>query len=199
MNRSDAAKVREMTKRILRTFDAATPNDALEGASWYERANELALALSAGTDLNEDQCAGVIAALSPRCTWSANARGAVKIIAAATRHHAFPVTAGTLDNRRKAWKIATGHFAPDEVLAGPKVRSFWANICGDTSQVTVDVWAARVAEGKHFKDRAPEGRRYTLIAEAFSRAADLRGVAPRDMQATCWTAYRRQHGKLYDL
>lgn len=186
-----------MTKRILRTFDAATPNDAIEGASWYERAHELAVALSAGTNLSPEQCAGVIAALSPRCTWSANARGAVKIVAAAAAAERQPVTAGTLDNRRKAWAIACGG-DPLEVLRGPKVRAFWANIVGDTDAVTVDVWAARVAEGTD-NPHAPKGKRYELIAEAYRRAADLRGISPRDMQATAWTAFRRLYGKQYDL
>lgn len=192
--RSDAALVREMTRRILRSFNAASAADALEGADWYASAADVSAALAAGSGLTFEQCAGVIAALSPRCKWNENLRAAGLIVAAASGGVAAPIVCGTLGNRAKAWAIANGG-DPAAILGGPKVRAFYANICGDTSAVCVDVWAARAAEGRS-DDRAADGRRYKRIARAYERAADIAGVTPRDMQATVWVAIRRQaHGK----
>jgi hypothetical protein len=196
LSRSDAARIREMRRRILSTFDRATAADALEGAAWYSRAMELASALAAGSPLEPIQCAGVIAALSPRCAWGQNVAGAAAMVSAASAGAAEPIVAGTGDNRDKAWRIATGA-DPADVLGGPKVRRFFRNITGDSDVVTVDVWAARIAEGRE-NPNAPKGRRYDLIERAYIGAAELRGVTPREMQATTWVAHRRLHGEERD-
>lgn len=178
-----------MTRRILRTYDRASAADLAAGLDWYDRAEREATALAAGTNLNPVQCAGVIAALSPRCQWGPNLAGAVSMVEAATRGETRePIVAGTTANRAKAWRIARGE-DPADVLRGPKVRAFFANITGDHDAVTVDVWAARAAEGTR-NDRAPEGKRYANIATAYRRAAAARGISPRAMQAAVWTHIR---------
>lgn len=199
MTRRDAALRRGMVRRLLRAWDQATAEDLAAGLSWFARSADLAESLSAGTNLTPAQCSGIIAALSPRCGWSANVRGAVAMVAAATSGASEPVVAGTRANRRKGWAIATGA-DPSAVLSGPKVSAFWANLCGDLDAVTVDVWAARAAEGPRFKDRAPDGSRYARIADAYRAAAAVVGIAPRDLQAAVWTSYRRRFAaSLFDL
>lgn len=179
-----------MVGRILAYYDAASAADLAAGLDWYARAEREACALAAGTPLSPYQCAGVIAALSPRVTWATNLAAAAAMVSAAARDLPEPVVAGLSANRTKAWRIAHGE-DPDTVLGGPKVRAFHANITGDHDAVTVDVWAARAAEG-HRDERAPTGRRYAAIADAYREAAARRGVAPRTMQATVWT-YVRGH------
>lgn len=178
----------QLTRRILRAWRASSADELAAGIAWYDRAQDTARALSAGTSLSERQTAAVIAALSPRCAWSANVRGAASMVDAASRGQGEPVVAGTLTNRRKAWAIAQGA-DPDAVLSGPKVRSFFANITGDACAVTVDVWAARAAEGRD-DPNAPKGSRYQRIADAYRRAAEIAGVTPREVQAAVWCHVR---------
>jgi hypothetical protein len=131
----------------------------------------------------------VIAALSPRVQWSTNLSAAAAIIGAAQRKESEPIVAGLPDNRAKAWRIANGE-DPSLVLSGPKVTAFFANITGDHNAVTVDVWAARAAEGESNKN-APTGKRYERIADAYREAAAAaRNVSPRTMQAAVWTHIR---------
>lgn len=179
-------------------LELATPADVATGLSWYANAHAIAqqLADESGGRLSARQCAGVIAALSPRCQWATNVAGARAMVRAAVDGAPEPTVAGTLGNRAKGWAIAHGA-DPDAVLGGPKVRAFFANICGDAEAVTVDVWAARAAEGRA-NPQAPVRRRYALCAESYRRAARRRGMHPRDAQAAVWTIYRRTHGYAYD-
>ncbi len=188
MTAAEIEDIDVMTVRLLAVFDACTAAELAAGLDWYARAEREATALAAGTDLSVAQCAGIIAALSPRVTWSVNLAGAAAMVDAANAGRLEPIVAGMTANRAKAWRIALGE-DPDAVLGGPKVRAFWANITGDYDAVTVDVWAARAAEG-YSDPRAPKGARYSAIAEAYRRAAVARGIAPRSMQAAVWTHIR---------
>ncbi len=199
MTRREAALQAHAVRRIVRAWGAATADDLAAGMSWYQRASDLADALAAGTPFSKEQCAGVIAALSPRCQWSANVRGAQRMVAAATAREPEPVVAGLRSNRSKAWRILAENADPADVLSGPKVRAFYANICGDTDRVTVDVWAAHAAEGRADKN-APKGGRYVRLERAYQLAADLLGVTPRECQAAVWTYFRRTHARaIFDL
>jgi hypothetical protein len=179
--------------RILNAFDNASASDMAEGERWYETARITAQALAAGTSLSLAHAAGVIAALSPRVRWETNVAAAATMIAAAgIGAYKMPSVAGYNSNCEKAWKIANGD-DPWIVLGGPKVRSFFANILGDEQAVTIDVWAARAAEGVSNKN-APSGRRYTDLADAYRMAARARDVSPMVMQATVWVYIRRTFG-----
>lgn len=198
LTRSEAMKLRHAVARVDDWLELATADDLALGLAWYDNAGAIAESLARESDyrLSQRHCAGVIAALSPRCQWGANVAGARAIVRAAINGHPEPVVAGTKGNRRKAWRIANGA-DPDAVLSGPKVRAFWANICGDVEVVTVDVWAARAAEGRD-NAQAPVRRRYAICAEAYRRAARRRGMTPRDAQAAVWTVFRRTHGYAYN-
>lgn len=178
-----------MTKRVLRHWRATSAAELAEGMSWYDRAADSAEALAAGAPITREQAAAVIAALSPRCQWAQNVKAAARMVDAASAGEPEPTVAGTYGNRRKAWRILQAPGDPLEVLGGPKVRAFYANITGDPYEVTVDVWAARAAEGKS-DPRAPEGKRYQRIANAYRAAAEIEGVTPREMQAAVWVRVR---------
>lgn len=184
---------------ILAHYDAAAlptltlwgdvPNAAAQGLAWYDTAAATAAALSAGSTLTERQCAGIIAALSPRVTWRANVRAAAVIVAAAAEPGArMPRVAGVGANVAKAWRIAMGQ-NPLAVLGGDKVRSFYRNITGDVSAVTVDVWARYAATGER-SARTITGPEYQHLAACYRAAAAMRNVAPRDMQAAVWCHVR---------
>jgi hypothetical protein len=198
LTRSEAMRLRHSVARVDGWLDAATAQDLADGLAWYDRARREAERMSRTYGLPTRHCAGVIAALSPRCQWASNVRSAERMIAAAIAGELEPVANGTMSNRDKAWRIANGA-DPDEVLSGPKVRAFYANIMGDTEAITIDVWAARAAEGRDYKN-APKQRRYDLLAESFRRVGRKRGMHPRDVQAAVWTVYRRTNARaVYDL
>ena len=183
-----------MVRRIRAQYALCTVQDLADGIAWYDRAAIAALGM-AGFDML--RAAGVIAALSPRCAWTTNLSWARAMLAAAIDGSSCPAV-HTTTMRGQAWKIANGHHALS-VLGGPKVRSFFANITGDHNAVTVDVWAARVAEGwkspqpdavsrvaknrrktgtgsiattgKYKSDPSPTGKRYAMIANAYRAAA----------------------------
>src|SRR6187402_220908 len=196
MNRSDAAKLPHMKRRILATFANATAADLADGIAWYDRAYRAAQGILPS---DPDRAAGVIAALSPRCQWKTNVAWAAALIEAAESAATEPPPVHTTAMRKVAWKIAQG-VDPLDALNGPKTRRFYLNIVGDLTAVTVDVWAARIAEGDWrphptkggewaASDKpAPSGRRYDLIERAYREAADMLGMAPRDVQAATWVA-----------
>jgi len=72
------------------------------------------------------------------------------------------------------------------------VRAFYAAIMGDENAVTVDVWAARAAEGER-NDVAPKGARIVAIIDAYRTAAAILGVSPRECQAAVWVYTRRTY------
>lgn len=196
LTRSEAMRLRHSVARVDGWLSVATAQDLANGLAWYGRALAVAESMAAETGLSVRHCAGIIAALSPRCQWATNVSAAWKMARAAVAGELQPTTAGTLSNRAKAWRIACGE-DPELVLSGPKVRAFYANIMGDQDAVTVDVWAARAAEGRDWP-HAPVKRRYRLLAETYRRAGERRGMHPRDAQAAVWTVYRRLHGYQYD-
>lgn len=198
-NRSRAQKRAAMRRRLIALWDEIRAADLASGISWYDRAQNAAQSLAEGTSLDARQCAGIIAALSPRQRWSVNVAQAARVVEAATNGDRCPAVS-TTNNRGKAWAIANGA-DPDSELSGPKVRAFFANITGDHSQVTIDAWAIRAAEGEwrdwqtnstngERKVSAPVGHRYTDAADAYRQAAQIVGISPRDFQAAVWIHVR---------
>lgn len=176
-----------MVRRITRAYRASTPAHRAAGLGWYAEAWRVAGEI---WPERPDLAAGVIAALSPRCQWSTNVVWARAVVEAARRGDATPPAVHTTVMRAQAWRIANGE-APLSVLAGPKVRAFWANITGDVDAVTVDIWAVRAAMGA---DAPKDGRvtpaQYRVTADAYRRAARILGVTPRECQAAVWVHTR---------
>ena len=175
-----------MVRNITRAYRNATPADAAAGLGWYAEAYRVAADI---WPERPDLAAGVIAALSPRCQWSTNVVWARAMVNAARSGAATPPAVHTTAMRGQAWRIANGE-APLSVLNGPKVRSFWANIMGDTDAVTCDVWAVFVALGRKDETMVRTQARYDLVASAYRRAAAIVGVSPRECQAAVWVAAR---------
>jgi len=170
-----------VVRRILRTFDAATASDVESGATWYDEAGDLARTLADRHNLSVEEVAGVIAALSPRTTWSRNVAGTLALLEhGGDEARRFGCIGANVD---RAEGVLNGI-----ALRGPKTRAFAANIAGDREAVTVDVWAARVAD----LDEELLGRKgaYDAVAHAYRLAARRRGVDPATIQATTWIVAR---------
>lgn len=170
-----------IVRRILRTFDRATSADVEAGARWYDEAGELAASLAGRHHLQVDEVAGVIAALSPRTSWSRNVAGTVALLEDGDdAARAMGCIGANVD---RAVAVLDG--VP---LNGPKTRAFAANIAGDREAVTVDVWAMRVADlDENLLSRKGA---YDAVADAYRAAARRRGVDPATMQATTWVVAR---------
>jgi hypothetical protein len=181
LNRAGVSSVDTLTRRILRTFDAATPSDMESGATWYDEAGQLArdLADEAGS---VEHAATVIAHLSPRSTWTRNVAAAIALI----RRTDLPPGVMSAPLGRATRSLDSSD--PLATLGGKKTHAFALNILGDTESVTVDVWAARVA-GITEQQLTLTGV-YDLVAHAYRLAARRRGVTPATMQATTWIVAR---------
>ena len=180
---------RTLVNRVLRTFNEATDADLEAGAKWYSEAQNLARDLAsmgegAHYDVTVEQAAAVIAHLSPRTSWTRNVLAATTLVA--TGNAISGLIGRNFDNALDV--LETGYSDPVETFGGPKTRSFYLNILGDTDEVTVDVWAARVVG----VDEATLARKgvYEVIQEAYRAAALKVGVAPATMQATTWIIQR---------
>lgn len=175
---------RTVVARILRTFDRATSADVEAGARWYVEAGELATELAGRSAYSREECAAVIAHLSPRTTWTRNVTGAVELITHGER--ATGILTANFD--RASNMLESGYDDPLDSLNGPKTRAFYANILGDHEAVTVDVWAAQIAGVTESElDRAGV---YDAVAHCYRLAARRRGVDPDTMQATTWIVAR---------
>jgi hypothetical protein len=182
---------------ILRMYLSATEEQRLAGETWYETARNEAKRLAKLYDVSYRCAAGVIAVLSPRQRWEQNKLDAQNILRAATSGSRIkPTVAAYGKNRDKAWRIAKGE-SPAKVLGGPKVNAFYRNICGDYNGVTVDVWAARVAE-PYNHSFAGRQKDYDVIADAYASVALDLGTWPAFVQAICWVTIRKGDGNEAD-
>lgn len=181
-----SSRTAPLTTRILRLFDAAPDTARNEGEFWYQTAREECEALATRHGLVVDQSVGIVAALSPNMRWERNVAAAEDLLQGAL-NVTYPA------NVEKAHRILAGE-APDDVLGGLKVRSFYANILsgGFDQNVTVDGHAANIARGirQPIRDARVTHREYGIIARAYQNAAARRGVTPPAMQATTWVAWR---------
>lgn len=176
-----------MVARLTALYQNADDIVMDHGRDWYNAAARDVGDMAADFGVSFEVAAGVVAALSPQTRWRENLAGA-RIVLRACQDRRAPVgVRGYGANIAKAKRIALGEPAR-KVLGGPKVRAFWANICGDVCAVTVDVWAQRAATGRELSP--PSGARYERIAEAYRAAAEMVGEHPRDFQAIIWLATR---------
>lgn len=180
-----SAKPQNIADRLTRLYAQTTPSTRRAGAAWYWRASDTIAAMASESGLPTDVVADVVAVLSPQCPWARNVAGARLALALhAAGADWTDAKAATVygANVRKAWRILDGDRS---ALRGPKVEAFGANLRGDLSYVTVDVWATRAAIGRDLpgKDRA-------AIIAGYRIAARRAGVSPAEFQAIIWCHVR---------
>ena len=179
-----------MAARIDAVLAQATDSEVIDGHAWYGAAASIARIVADGHGIDQSSGAGIIAALSPQCSWDEN-------IVRALAHCDGDMVGATADSLRKADAIASGG-RPVDVLGGRKVRSFWRNIDGRDQYVTVDRHAVAIVFGRALSDREikilEKLGAYTIIAAAYRAAARRHGIAPSTLQAITWLAWRRLKG-----
>lgn len=193
--RAYAGRLPHYVNRITEAWENTTAEDRAKGAEWFDRAQ----AAAAGLHYNSLIGAGVIAALSPRCPWATNLEWAKKVCDRALSRSRIPPSVSTYVNRQKAWYIARLMGPTPETIQsilkpnkryGYKIERFFRNIIGDSQAVTIDTWAARVAEGGVFQQDHINGIRYESIERAYQITAERLGRTPRELQAAIWISVR---------
>jgi hypothetical protein len=192
--------VPQFTKNILACFELATRAEITDGKTWYPRAIETLETIRQTAcgpvsvwDKPGRAVPAICAVLSPRNSWQTNVEGTRKIVRAASQGNRVPpIVAGIRRNVAKAWHIAeTGDTS---LVSGPKVCSFFANLCGDLERVTIDFWAARACGITDEKLMSHLDRmRYVSIETAYRNAARTLNLLPAQLQAICWIV-ERGHG-----
>lgn len=180
-----------LVRRILKTFDAATPADVEAGSRWYSEAGKVAANLAwlgretqDRDDFTVEHAAAIIAHHSPRTAWDLNVMHATTFVLTGGC-----AAAGTMSANVERAMLAWLSSDPIGTLNGPKTRRFALNILGDVESVTVDVWACRVAGIDADKHLSRKGA-YDAVEHAYRLAARRRGVDPSTMQAVTWIVAR---------
>lgn len=178
-----AAEHRHMRDRLLSIYAAASAETLEVGRLWYPGAEDVIAELSREFSLGRPHVAAIVAVLSPRQRWRKNIEGARAVLAGEPRR-----ASGFDTSRAKAVALA-GRAPIEQIVGGDKVISFWANLIGSSTAVTIDVWAQRAALGRYHPHQ-PKDARYGRLVTAYRAAAELVGETPREFQAIIWNAIR---------
>lgn len=193
---------RKVESGIVSTYLAATPEDIDAGLHWYQLAHNEAELLSIRYGVTIEAAAGVIAAISPGSAWGRNVIDAGRFIAAFVTQSELPnVGVYGSDGRKKAERILAGE-SPLDVLGGPKVRAFYADILNplDTEAVTVDRHAKGLAYGYASKRKgfASDDKLSSVksweneyLAWHYRVIARRYDLIPSQLQAITWVAWKR--------
>lgn len=174
-----------VTDRILSVWKQATPTNIEDGAQWYLLRQQEVYEYAETYAVTPEYVATLIAHLSPRTPWDRNIKGARSVL------RGQPIAGLIPANLARA--VAAGHTTdPLSTLKGKKTRSFALNMLGDLYEVTIDVWAARVALGacSDLENRLKRVGVYEALAYCYRDAAQRVGVTPPTMQATTWIVAR---------
>lgn len=187
-------------ERIAQEAFDANPTQAEKDCRWYENARAWCNLLDADHDLPQGTSAGYVAALSPLNTWESqlaytppSIAACIALIKSGRRAHEGIRGPGFFSNRDKAARILAGE-TPLDVLGGDKVRSFFRNLTGDFSAVTIDRHAVAIAgyTGKGLSAAGvPTPRLYERLATAYQFAGERFELTGAEIQALTWSHWRR--------
>lgn len=193
---SEVPDLQTMVENVLHTYDMATKQDVVDGANWYPLAFEHCELVASLTGYSAMQVAAVMALTSAATGWNLNQSMPARIIKYVESNGYDAARPTFLSINKYGWAKVI-RVLRDNDLSAPdsfKVAAFFAAIAGDQSSVTIDRHAIRIAAGGGMaEDTTIRGKR--LMVEAYTQAADLRGVAPSAMQAITWVTHRRMNGK----
>jgi hypothetical protein len=193
---------------IKSVLDQATYDEVLVGKQWYSSAHEYAKALAKSGCISVTKAACILAALSPRVSWTNNKRDAMHIVRSlAMMQKINPNQLFAYDaNVNKAIAIFWCPSDDESTLFslvgnGNKTRSFANCILNPRNKrdVCVDTHATSVAAGKRVTANEAgklvfsKHKGYSQVAAAYIEAGTSRGYTGLEAQAIAWVAYRRLH------
>tara|TARA_R100001369_G_scaffold89383_1_gene126968 strand:- start:28 stop:618 length:591 start_codon:yes stop_codon:yes gene_type:complete len=191
------------TKNIIAIYKLANPNEIKHGLTWYVNANTDCMRIANTLELPLHIVIGVVSALSPNNKWERNIVNAQDLCTAFINGHDMDsIKVSTYHKmKQKAWHILETMPSYEEtitILNGKKIVSFYRNISGDETDITIDGHARNI----YYNDRqgltTPNTNirklEYLDIQKAYLRASKKLGVKAYELQAITWVAWRRIHG-----
>lgn len=192
-NTKNTPSLAQMVENIAQVYEVSAQREDYQAlVSWYDNARAFCAQLAAEHNLTVNQVAAVVAVVSPQLSWEKNKLTARRIIenffngAPMTGVIAYPA------NIAKALRILQGE-APESVVSGPKVTSFYNNILGNASSVTVDRHALHIAlyglagESEKSGSITPTNKLYAVVADAYKIVADAVNLQPAQVQSVTWS------------
>lgn len=137
----------------------------------------------------------LLAATSPRKQVLANFKLADAILKSYNNRKNDPAAFGDILGRQMpAHLVNVIRALRGETLSGNKVKAFCANLLGDLSVVTIDMWIA-IAYG--IDQKTLSDKEYARLSYKMKREAEVIGLKAAEYQALIWTSIRRESGKSY--
>ena len=145
---------------------------------------------------------GVVAALSPNNKWDRNLQNAFDLCQAFIEGQDLDsIKVSTYHTmKRKAWYILETMPTYDEtvtILNGKKIVSFFRNIMGDETDITIDGHARNIyyndRQGLTTPNTNIKKLEYVDIQKAYKRASKKLGLKAYELQAITWVAWKRIH------
>jgi len=187
--------------RLRAIYSATLPNTRIRGERWYYVAHDDLGIIANDYDVEPWRVAAVTAVLSPNVRWETNLDDAATVI-----EYAKFVQSGGMseldafreckvstynNNKYKAFQIMLNTSADvvEDFVKGPKVHSFYHNLNGNLSFVTIDshiynAWMGYRATGSKLPGIPARSRR--IIVNDISTLAYREGIEPAQMQAILW-------------
>jgi len=191
------------TKNIIAIYKLANPSEIKHGLTWYVNATKDCKEIAIKYDLPIHIVIGVVSALSPNNKWERNIVNADDLCKAFIDGQDMDsIKVSTYHKmKQKAWSILEQMPSYDEtitILNGKKIVSFFKNISGDESDITIDGHARNI----YYNDRqgltTPNTNirklEYLDIQKAYLRASKKLGIKAYELQAITWVVWRRIHG-----
>ena len=191
------------TKNIIAIYKLANASEIKHGLTWYVNANTDCMRIANTLELPLHIVIGVVSALSPNNKWERN------IVNAEDLCNAF-INGQDMDSikvstyhkmKQKAWHILETMPSYDEtitILNGKKIVSFFRNISGDETDITIDGHARNIyyndRQGLTTPNTNIKKNEYLDIQKAYLRASKKLGVKAYELQAITWVTWRRIHG-----
>ena len=181
---------------VLKWAERASDSDIVAGLTWYDDVRAFCSALSHEFEIPTADVAAAFSALSPRISVAMNFTACLQVVSAAAigkGAHALPTVAGIRTNVDKAHAIIWSGWESVDWTNSPKTWAFFQNIIDPNSaDVTVDVWAERVAyDDPTFRATGgAAGKHYADVANAYLEAAIELDIDVVQLQAITWISIR---------
>jgi len=183
--------IRQAEKNIYKVAKQATPSNWNAGLTWYALAHSFCQEQADFFATPLDKVVGVLALLSPNCSWEINKLATVDILNnRKTSRNVYPL------NVTKAIKLLDGETFKQITTHkryGHKVRSFYDNILhlDHSNSVTVDTHAIKAAFDLTTLTQKQvrwvfEGGGNKVLVEAYRYVAKHYNIIPHKLQATVW-------------
>ena len=191
------------TKNIIAIYKLAKPSEIKHGLTWYVNANSDCKEIAEKLELPLHIVIGVVSALSPNNKWERNVINAEDLCTAFINGQDMDsIKVSTYHKmKEKAWSILEtmpNYEETIEILNGKKIVSFFRNISGDETDITIDGHARNIyyndKQGLTTPNTNIKKNEYKDIQKAYARASKKLGIKAYELQAITWVAWRRIHG-----